>query len=307
MCPPIVRILQRLLWLHLGFFEGRSGKSVGDVAYRITAEALDAADTIYALLNTIVPSSLQLLAMGTQMLVISRVLSLVSAMVIPLMVFVNAYFGEELREISNKPNDLSRIPPALDDQLRGGRKQTRLLVEQLWNFAWPAAIALLHPSLLPVAVMGFCTKVAVIAGGPLVGKLMDLFPCVPAYNFLSTIQAFAQVLSAGMIIQAHMAHASLETSVLMRPWFIILVLAGTVERLSRLALGVAVERDWVVLLAGTNRLIALDQENAIISRNDLLCEFAGASLFGILLSKYEIVTSLKLAAAVKTREKVVKG
>ncbi|XP_076930453.1 solute carrier family 40 member 3, chloroplastic-like [Bidens hawaiensis] len=171
------------------------------------------------------------------------------------------------------------------------------MVEQLWNFAWPAAISLLHPSLLPVAVMGFCTKIAVIAGGPLVGKLMDQFPRVPAYNFLTTVQASAQLLSVGMIMQAHMTHASLETSVLMRPWFIILVLAGAVERLCGLALGVAVERDWVVLLAGKNRPIALAQANATLSRIDLLCEIAGASLFGILLSKYETVTCLKLAAA----------
>ena len=33
------------------------------------------------------------------------------------------------------------------------------LVEQLWNFAWPAAVAVLHPSLLPVAVLGFFAKV----------------------------------------------------------------------------------------------------------------------------------------------------
>lgn len=33
------------------------------------------------------------------------------------------------------------------------------LVAQLWNFTWPAAVALLHPSLLPVAVVGFFTKV----------------------------------------------------------------------------------------------------------------------------------------------------
>jgi iron-regulated transporter 1 len=32
--------------------------------------------------------------------------------------------------------------------------------EQLWNFTWPAAVAVLHPaSLLPVAVLGFFTKV----------------------------------------------------------------------------------------------------------------------------------------------------
>ncbi|XP_023772356.1 ABC transporter B family member 29, chloroplastic [Lactuca sativa] len=99
-----VYVFERVLQRDLGFFEGGSGKSVGDVAYRITAEASDVADTIYALLNTIVPSTLQLLAMATQMLVISPVLSLVSALVIPLMAFVNAYFGEELRETSNKAN-----------------------------------------------------------------------------------------------------------------------------------------------------------------------------------------------------------
>lgn len=33
------------------------------------------------------------------------------------------------------------------------------LVEQLWNFAWPAALSILHPSLLPVALVGFFTKV----------------------------------------------------------------------------------------------------------------------------------------------------
>ncbi|KAL8513774.1 hypothetical protein ACS0TY_013039 [Phlomoides rotata] len=64
------------------------------------------------------------------------------------------------------------------------------LVEQLWNFAWPAAIALIHRSLLPVAVIGFFAKLVVIVGGPLVGKLMDYFPRVPVYNCLTVIQVF---------------------------------------------------------------------------------------------------------------------
>ncbi|KAK1277907.1 hypothetical protein QJS04_geneDACA007051 [Acorus gramineus] len=108
--------------------------------------------------------------------------------------------------------------------------------------------------------------------GPLVGNLMDSFPRVPAYNYLSLIQTAAQLLSATMIIYAlrTVPHAS-ATSVLIQPWFVILVLAGAIERLSGLVLGVAMERDWVVLIAGT-------------------------SLFGILLSKYAPVTCLKLAA-----------
>ena len=36
------------------------------------------------------------------------------------------------------------------------------VVESLWEFAWPSAIALLHPSLLPVAVIGFFAKVLMV-------------------------------------------------------------------------------------------------------------------------------------------------
>ncbi|KAL8459156.1 hypothetical protein ACS0TY_036573 [Phlomoides rotata] len=160
------------------------------------------------------------------------------------------------------------------------------LVEQLWNFAWPAAIALIRRSLLPVALIGFFAKLAVIVGGPLVGKLMDYFPRVPAYNCLTVIHVAAQLLSAGMIIHAHTIHPNYVSSVLVQPWFVVLVIALAVERLSGLALG----------LAGTNRPIALAQANAILSRIDLLCEMAGASLFGIFLSKYETMMCLKLAA-----------
>uniref|UniRef100_A0A7C9B3A5 Solute carrier family 40 member n=1 Tax=Opuntia streptacantha TaxID=393608 RepID=A0A7C9B3A5_OPUST len=169
-------------------------------------------------------------------------------------------------------------------------------VEQLWNFAWPAAIALIHPSLLPVAVMGFFTKLATILGGPLVGKLMDHFPRVQGYNCLSFVQASAQLISVAMIIHAHGVPSASVSSVLLCPWFVLLVFAGAIERLCGLALGVAMERDWLVLLAGTNRPIALAQANAVVNRIDLLCEIAGASLFGILLSKYDPVTCLKLAA-----------
>ncbi|XP_050381132.1 solute carrier family 40 member 3, chloroplastic [Argentina anserina] len=168
------------------------------------------------------------------------------------------------------------------------------LVEQFWNFAWPSAIALIYPSLLPVALMGFVSKLAIIAGGPIVGTLMDHFPRVPAYNCLNIIQAAAQLLSAAMIIRAHSVPSS-ASSLLCRPWFFVLVLSGAVERLSGVALGVAAERDWVVQLAGVNRPIALAQANAILSRIDLLCEIAGASLFGILISKYDPVTCLKFA------------
>ncbi|XP_057856004.1 solute carrier family 40 member 2, chloroplastic isoform X2 [Cryptomeria japonica] len=174
------------------------------------------------------------------------------------------------------------------------------LVEQIWNFACPAAIALLYPSLLPVAVVGFIAKLGIFAGGPLVGSLMDSYPRVLAFNCLSIVQTAAQLISAGMIIYAldrATPAAASATSLLLQPWFVVLVLAGAIERLTGLASGVAFERDWVVLLAGTNRPIALARANAMLSRVDLLCEVVGASIFGILLSILDPVKCLKLAAA----------
>ncbi|XP_024007175.1 solute carrier family 40 member 3, chloroplastic isoform X1 [Eutrema salsugineum] len=170
------------------------------------------------------------------------------------------------------------------------------LVEQLWNFAWPSAIAMLHPSLLPVAVMGFVTKLAIIIGGPVVGKFMDHSPRVPTYISLNVVQAAAQVLSAGMIIHAYTVPSTLGSSILLQPWFFALIFAGAIDTLCGIASGVAIERDWVVLLAGINRPIALAQANAVLNRIDLLCEIAGTTLFGILLSKYDPVTCLKFAA-----------
>nr|CAB3466171.1 unnamed protein product [Digitaria exilis] len=170
------------------------------------------------------------------------------------------------------------------------------LVEQLWNFAWPAALSILHPSLLPVAIVGFFTKLSVFIGAPIVGKLMDHFPRIPMYTALNAVQVATQLISAATVMYAlkNLSHAS-TTALVLRPWFIALVAAGAIERLAGLALGVSMERDWVVLLAGTNRPVALAQANAVLNRLDLLCETVGASVFGLLLTKYHPVTCLKVA------------
>lgn len=95
-----LHVFERVVHRELAYFEGNRGASAGDVAYRITAEASDLAVTLYTLLNTIVPSILQLSAMMMQMLVISPALSLISAMIIPCMVLVVAFLGQKLRKIS---------------------------------------------------------------------------------------------------------------------------------------------------------------------------------------------------------------
>ncbi|KAK7345328.1 hypothetical protein VNO77_15930 [Canavalia gladiata] len=97
-----LHVFDRVLRKELAYFEANDALSAGDIAYRITAEASDLAVTLYTLLNTIVPSTLQLSAMMMQMLVISPALSLISAMIIPCMVLVVAFLGKELRKISKE-------------------------------------------------------------------------------------------------------------------------------------------------------------------------------------------------------------
>ncbi|XP_073290372.1 ABC transporter B family member 29, chloroplastic [Primulina huaijiensis] len=97
-----VYVFNRVLGRDLDFFEGGNGILPGDIAYRITAEASDVADTVYSLLNTIVPTTLQLSAMASQMLMISRVLSVISALLIPSMALIIGCLGENLRKISNE-------------------------------------------------------------------------------------------------------------------------------------------------------------------------------------------------------------
>ncbi|GAV57207.1 ABC_tran domain-containing protein/ABC_membrane domain-containing protein [Cephalotus follicularis] len=97
-----VHVFGEVLGRELSFFEGASAISAGDIAYRITAESSDVTDTIYSLLNTIVPTVLQLTAMATQMVIISPGLSLISVMMIPCMALAIAYLGEKFRKISKK-------------------------------------------------------------------------------------------------------------------------------------------------------------------------------------------------------------
>ncbi|XP_078447160.1 ABC2 homolog 12 isoform X1 [Wolffia australiana] len=99
-CKIRVDVFRSLLYRDLEFFEGRGGLPTGEVAHRIIAEAQDIADTVFALLNTSLPNVMQLLAMATQMVLISPVLSMISALFLPLMFLAVAHLGSRLREIS---------------------------------------------------------------------------------------------------------------------------------------------------------------------------------------------------------------
>uniref|UniRef100_A0ACD5XIR8 Uncharacterized protein n=1 Tax=Avena sativa TaxID=4498 RepID=A0ACD5XIR8_AVESA len=171
--------------------------------------------------------------------------------------------------------------------------------EHLWNFTWPAAVAMLHQSLLPVAVLGFFTKLVVFVAGPLAGDLVSSLPRIPTYRSLTVIQAAAHLVSAAMIAHAFtIPRASTALELLLRPWFAVLVASTAIDRLSCVSIGIIAERDFVLQLAGKDRPVALAQANATLSRVDLICETAGASIFAFLLSKNDPLTCIKLSCLI---------
>ncbi|KAJ3675109.1 hypothetical protein LUZ60_004151 [Juncus effusus] len=103
-CMIRVEVFNRALLSDLEMFEGTGGVLTGDVAHRVTTECADVADMIFALLNTIVPTSLQLIAMSVQMISLSPILSVLSLSAIPFMSFIISYLGKRLNEISRESN-----------------------------------------------------------------------------------------------------------------------------------------------------------------------------------------------------------
>ncbi|XAR64699.1 Peptide-transporting ATPase [Bertholletia excelsa] len=178
-----VYVFERVLQRDLGFFEGGNGVSAGDVAYRITAEASDVADTIFALLNMIVPSILQLSAMAIHMLVISPILSLISALVIPSMAFVIAYLGEKLRKISKKAHlsiaalssYLNEVLPSIlfvkanNAELSEGSRFRQLAYVDLVKHLKKKKMKALVPQIVQIiyfsALLMFCVSSMLIVGG----------------------------------------------------------------------------------------------------------------------------------------------
>ncbi|KAL3684740.1 hypothetical protein R1sor_002762 [Riccia sorocarpa] len=204
--------------------------------------------------------------------------------------------------LSPTQQEILSATPAHPEALHAlyGTYTAACFMERVWRFIAPMVLAMLSNSLMPVAVVGFVDQFVIFFAGPWVGAIMDSMPRVKSFVALTVVQTVAMLVSVGATLAAlNSGYAADPTSNLMlQPWFLVLVLAGAVERLTGLAIGVAVERDWVVLLAGTTRQIALAEANAVLRRIDLICEIAGPSLFGVLLSSCGAPLCISVAAAV---------
>ncbi|CAH8269964.1 unnamed protein product [Arabidopsis lyrata] len=242
---------RRVLERELDFFEGGNGISSGDIAYRITAEASEVADTIYALLNTVVPSAIQIFVMTAHMIVASPALTLVSAMVIPSVALLTAYLGDRLRKISRKAQIasaqlstyLNEVLPAIlfvkannaeiSESVRFQRFARAALDE---NFKKKKMKSLI-PQIVQVMYLGslsiFCVGAVILAGSSLSSSAIVSFVASLAF-LIDPVQdlgkAYNELKQGEPAIERLFDLTSLESKVIERPEAIQLEkVAGEVE------------------------------------------------------------------------------
>ncbi|XP_010490884.1 PREDICTED: ABC transporter B family member 29, chloroplastic-like [Camelina sativa] len=242
---------RRVLERELDFFEGGNGISSGDIAYRITAEASEVADTIYALFNTVVPSAIQISVMTAHMIVASPALTLVSAMVIPSVALLIAYLGDRLRKISRKAQIasaqlstyLNEVLPAIlfvkannaeiSESVRFQRYARADLDERLKKKKMKSLI----PQIVQVMYLGslsiFCVGAVILSGSSLSSSAIVSFVASLAF-LIDPVQdlgkAYNELKQGEPAIERLFDLTSLESKVIERPEAIQLEkVAGEVE------------------------------------------------------------------------------
>lgn len=242
---------RRVLERELEFFEGGNGISSGDIAYRITAEASEVADTIYALLNTVVPSAIQISVMTAHMIVASPALTLVSAMVIPSVALLIAYLGDRLRKISRKAQIasaqlstyLNEVLPAIlfvkanNAEISESVRFQRFARADLDERFKKKKMKSLIPQIVQVMYLGslsiFCVGAVILAGSSLSSSAIVSFVASLAF-LIDPVQdlgkAYNELKQGEPAIERLFDLTSLESKVIERPEAIQLEkVAGEVE------------------------------------------------------------------------------
>ncbi|CAI5514854.1 unnamed protein product [Closterium sp. Naga37s-1] len=174
------------------------------------------------------------------------------------------------------------------------------LIVHLFSPTFSPAILLPHPSPTSSATGGVCGG----ATGSLPNAPLTPSPLYPMRHLSCLPCAQSTAIMVGAAATMHALHLAFPdtavaavastagasalcalpaAAVLQQGWFVVVVVAGAVERLMGLATGVAVEIDWLV---GEDRPVLMATAMATLGRVELLCEVAGTFIFGALIATY---------------------
>ncbi|XP_019851220.1 PREDICTED: solute carrier family 40 member 1-like [Amphimedon queenslandica] len=157
--------------------------------------------------------------------------------------------------------------------------------DRMWNFANSLVVVLLYPgSLLMPGVYGFSTRLLQAIFGTIVGDYVDTNPRLRVIWVCLIVQNGFVLLST--ILFSVMFYFQWDVcghTIIFGSLIAIVLLSSSISSLATIGNTIAIEKDWVVVIADyNNKTLAL--LNANLRRIDLLCKLFAPVVAGLLLS-----------------------
>lgn len=146
----------------------------------------------------------------------------------------------------------------------------------MWNargfeFGAVLFLATIYPgTLLPVSIYALIRALSAVLLSPKIGHLIDSSSRLPLIRLSILGQRIAVVASCAIFLVLFHKKASLY-GLTLTPFFILLVLLACMEKLCSILNTIAIERDWVVVIAAEDASV-LENLNAQMRRIDLSCK-----------------------------------
>ena len=166
--------------------------------------------------------------------------------------------------------------------------------DRMWMYAISIFLIALTPgSFLFTAIYGLAVSLAVVAFGTLVGDWIDMTQRLKAIRLTLIIQNVAVVACAVIVLIMFEQKVSSPIFIILA---VVLVLLAIVARLSSLGTTIAIERDWVVVIAKEDEFL-LAGTNSILRRIDLTCNILAPVSTGLILDYGSILIGVLFIAS----------
>ncbi|KAJ7354739.1 hypothetical protein OS493_030516 [Desmophyllum pertusum] len=155
--------------------------------------------------------------------------------------------------------------------------------DRMWHFAIGLYLVELTPgSLRLTAIYQLISTLSIIIFGPLVGDWVDANARLKVAQVSLIIQNVAVIICGVLLLIMLELDQHLQHPVITLLEALIIII-GSVADLSSIGTRIAVEKDWVVVIAGSDKSL-LASTNAILRRIDLCCKILAPILVGQIMT-----------------------
>lgn len=167
--------------------------------------------------------------------------------------------------------------------------------DRMWHFAIGLYLVELTPgSLRLTAIYQLVSTLSIIIFGPLVGDWVDANPRLKVARVSLIIQNVAVIICGILLLIMLMVEPPCPQPHLpsyFRVLEALVIIIGSIADLSSAGTKIAVEKDWVVVLAGSDKKL-LAHTNAILRRIDLCCKILAPILVGLIMTFISKITGV---------------